>query len=135
MGSGFYALKQVSINELMAPWFLLRGRLRELDTLERVQDAWRRVLSTRQASDGGACGNGLVVQLVGLANLLCLLLSLGVGGAPACSSYLHHQPCRRFGELPARDSHSRPLETRLGRGKRGAPSVCRMQTRALWEAG
>jgi hypothetical protein len=80
----------------MARWFFLRGRLRALEPLERVQDAWRRVLSSRQASDGralGACGSGFVVQCVRVAWLIAFVLS---GTAPGCTSTLHHQPCEEF---------------------------------------
>lgn len=86
----------------MARWFLLRGRLRELDTLDRGQAGWRRVLSSRQASDGRACGSGprravcasrVINGRVGKPVVPGALLD--VGGATACSSCLHHQPCEK----------------------------------------
>lgn len=69
----------------MARWFLLRGRLRELDTLERVQDAWngwQMPGAEFYRVDRHQTGEGsLVVQpvqtvwLLGLASLSCLVLS------------------------------------------------------------
>ena len=73
------------------------------------------------------------VGLVGLASLSCLVRCLAVGGAPACSSTCTISPAKsldnlgRLWTLAGRGGHSRPLES-------GAPPVCRMQIRGLWEA-
>lgn len=73
-GQNFYALQQARINELMARWFLLRGRMRELDTLDREQagaefyrsTGIRRESVRQRPSSCNACESS------GLANLSCL---------------------------------------------------------------
>lgn len=101
----------------MARWFLLRGRLRELDTLDRGQAGWRRVLSSRQASDGKACGSGprravrasrVINGRVGQPVVPGALLD--VGGATACSSCLHHQPCEKTATNWTAGWQTRPFE-------------------------
>lgn len=129
----------------MARWFLLRGRLRELDTLERVQDAWngwQMPGAEFYRVDRHQTGEGsLVVQpvqtvwLLGLASLSCLVLSWEAAARRPAFPARTISPAKGVqSRLAEAGGHSRSLETRPGQGKRGAPSVCRMRIRGFWEA-
>lgn len=107
--------------------------------------------------DTSARGSGLVVQCVrvgcavGLARLLCLLRCCHCHGHCVAWTWAAWRAVLPLALSPAQNldrqrwfwtagSQRRPfkaagdLQTRPGRRKRGAPSVCRMPIRGLWEA-